>query len=137
MQPALRQNPDEYWRPPRPVATLPSSVLPESFCRKCAAEFAIGARFCHVCGYDRETLPARTRGIPVLLLDFDLVRQRLGLGVPSMLCLLVGFICLLMAALTGVIAVADAVPWQAKTAHLIEWLLAGIGAFLAGVLVKK
>ena len=138
MQPAVRETSGGYWQPAKGSATTPEAVLPESLCRQCATEFAIGARFCHVCGFDRESFsdnPAQAGS--GFVVDLEILRARLGLGTASMVCLIAGIACLLAAFLSGYTTQVSAMEWPAKTARVLEWLLAGIAAFVAGVLLKK
>jgi cytosine/uracil/thiamine/allantoin permease len=65
------------------------------------------------------------------------MQERLGLPLASVLALFVGVICALAAVGTGLIYTATTVlDWQAVQIWRIEWLLAAIVAFLAGILLK-
>jgi len=64
--------------------------------------------------------------------------SRLPLRLPSFLCLVLGVACVIGAALMGVIYKTETlVEWQAVQMWRVEWLLAALAAFLAGVLLKK
>lgn len=139
MQEVVRESRREYWRPERGSLHIANAVLPEGLCQRCGAEFAIGARFCHVCGIEREArtaTPARTSLADFL--DLDLIRKRLGISVGSLIFFLAGLVCLIAAALTGAVYRADTLEeWQALQVWRIEWLLAGIASLLLGVLLKR
>jgi ribosomal protein L40E len=131
----------EYWRPPnaesvRLVQPSPSDAL----CPHCGEEYPPGARFCAICGSDRELRPSKTlrpMGFADFL-DISLLRQRFGLSVPSLIFFLIGITCMGAAALTGFFYKADSLlDWQAIQVWRIEWLLAASAAMLAGILLKK
>ena len=55
----------------------------------------------------------------------------------SIVALIVGIICTLAAVGTGLVYTATTVlDWQAVQVWRIEWLLAAVVAFLAGILLK-
>lgn len=138
MAPSVRQ---EYWRPPNPeVVRLVQPTSTDAVCSHCGAEYPPGARFCHICGSDRDPRP------PIVLrplsfadlLDVTVLRQRLGLSVPCLIFFLIGIACMVAAVLTGLIYKADTlVDWQAIQVCRIEWLLGSAAAMLAGILLKK
>jgi hypothetical protein len=71
-------------------------------------------------------------------LEFVQIKEHLGLPTASMVAFLVGVGCVLAAVLTGVIFSASTVlDWQAVQVWRIEWLLAAVAAFLAGILLKR
>ena len=135
---------DEFWRPPLPSSTQPERV-PSSVCQHCGAEFIVGARFCHVCGVTRTALAGgRAPGVlrrfedkvtRALLAAFEDVRK---LRAASLVAFIAGLLCFLAAIFTGVFFTAATVlDWQAVQLWRIEWLLAAVAAFLAGILLKK
>jgi hypothetical protein len=68
----------------------------------------------------------------------EVIRQRLGLSVSSLVFFLIGLTCLVGALLTGFVYRASTVlDWQAVQLWRIEWLLAASASLLAGILVKK
>ncbi len=72
------------------------------------------------------------------MLDFIRMREALGLNTGSLIALIAGVMCMVAAVATGFIFSATTVlDWQAVQLWRIEWLLAAIAAFLAGVLLKK
>jgi hypothetical protein len=51
---------------------------------------------------------------------------------------LAGFVCIIAAVITGFLFTATTLlDWQAVQVWRIEWLMAGIAAFLAGLLLRK
>lgn len=121
----------EFWRPVldprRPPAgpTLVASGTGES-CSRCAAEFVIGSRFCHACGEPR---PAASAPPP------QPARARLSPG--SVLALSVGILCPLAAVGTGILfSVETVLDWEAVQSWRVQWLLAAIASFAAGILLK-
>ena len=132
----------EYWRSPNPeVMRLVKSVAAAAPCWHCGADYSPGAHFCHICGSERE------KNLTVTAPDseaffrrtnlFDL-RQRLGLSVATVVFFLLGIVCMVAAALTGLIYKADTlVDWQAIQLWRVEWLLAASAAMLAGILLKR
>lgn len=131
----------EYWRPPNPeVVRLVEPTSPDAVCSHCGAEYPAGARFCHICGSDRDPQPPTVlRPLSFAdLLDMAILRQRLGLSVPCLVFFLIGMTCMVAAALTGFIYKADTLlDWQAIQVWRIEWLLGAAAALLAGILLKK
>jgi hypothetical protein len=126
----------EFWQRPLPQAeTAPApSVL--AACQDCGAEFIIGSRYCHACGAKRSsgTLPLRL----LRRFEFAYISNSLGLGTASLVAFLAGLTCLLGALLTGFIfSAASTLDWQAIQLWRIQWLLAAVGSFTAGILLKK
>ena len=139
MPEALRDPAQEYWRPVRPtMAPSASPILAKSLCEHCGAEYAIGARYCHVCGADRNPEPAGRSFAWFQIFDLDLFRQRMGLGIASLVFLILGLTCMVATALTGVVYTArNLVDWEAVQIWRVQWLLAAIAAFLVGILLRK
>jgi hypothetical protein len=133
----------EYWRPAGQTgaATEVSPVVRSQVevCQRCNTEFVLGSRFCHVCGAAREgkTEPTLSRNF-VRLLDIHVIKDALGLSIPSLISFLVGLLCTVAAIVTGLMYTASTVlDWQAVQVWRIEWLLAGLVAFAAGILLKR
>jgi hypothetical protein len=56
----------------------------------------------------------------------------------SLVCFALGVCCVVGAAVLGIVYRTDTlVDWQAVQVWRIEWLLASLAAFLAGILLKK
>ena len=139
MQEVVGDSKQDYWRPAKGSLHIAKAVLPESLCQRCGAELALGGRFCHVCGIDRDE-PTNTDSDSQIFELFSLTRlsERIGINRASLVCFFIGFVCLVAAALTGKFQPADTlVDWQAVQTWRIEWLLAAVGTFLAGILLKK
>lgn len=129
----------EYWRPAQPPRTQMNALVSEAVCTNCGTEYAMGARFCHVCGADREPQMGlgKSSGL-ARMLDFDQIREKLGLSSASLVLFVVGCACILAALLTGVIYTANTVlDWQAVQVWRIEWMLAALVSFAAAILLKK
>lgn len=141
MPPVARTQREEYWRPADPVtARIAGPILTQGLCRDCGAEFSTGARFCHLCGLERNRRP-----IPALpslsfvdFFDVAMLRQRLRLSVASLVFFFVGIACLLIACSLGLLYKSETLlQWQALQYWRIEWLLGAAAAMLAGILLKK
>ena len=136
MAEALDQVRQDFWRPP---ATEGASGQERSkTCDECGTEFIVGSRFCHCCGASRGDLVAtQTIEIPGLA-EFSALGKRLGLTTASMAAFAFGVLCLLGALSVGIIYTArTALDWQAIQMWRIEWLLAAVAGFVAGILLKK
>jgi len=137
-----RENDAQYWSPSasldrRPVSANASET---ELCQRCGTEFIIGSRFCYVCGSDRDLPGKMHRGRMDFKswLNFSRLHQRLGMGPAALIAFIVGAICLLAAALTGMMYTAvTMIDWQAVQLWRMEWLLAAIAAFVAGILLKR
>ena len=141
MSEAVHNAEHEYWQPPGQPAhrEAPSSIRGQLTCAQCGAEFITGARFCHVCGAGRESMPgASAIHRWAQTLDFNRMREGLGLSTGSLIAFFVGIACVLAAIGIGFVFSATTFQdWQAVQVWRIEWLLAGAAAFLAGILLKK
>jgi len=126
----------EFWRPPAPELAV--SQERSKTCDECGTEFIIGSRYCHCCGASRATIAiAQTTEIPGFA-EFIALGKRLGLTTPALVAFLLGAFCLVAALSVGVFFTArTALDWQAIQLWRIEWLLAGIAGFAAGLLLKK
>jgi hypothetical protein len=130
----------EYWRPAVPN-NRPHEISHDvrtrvEVCENCGTEFVVGSRFCHVCGGERQAVQATNRWTDVL--DFDNIRHALGFSTGALIAFIVGVICVLAAVMTGFIYSANTlVDWQAVQTWRIEWMLAAMVAFVAGILLKK
>ena len=136
--------PQEFWRPPiaRPDVADPAMV---EVCDRCETEFMVGAKFCHDCGAARQprTSPfAEHRWMRALeflhVLEFHNVKEWLGLSMASLIAFFAGLGCLLAAISVGVIySVQTLAVFQAIQSWRIQWLLAALVAFVAGILLKQ
>jgi hypothetical protein len=131
----------EFWKPagfPRPESAPVKAE--EHSCRQCGGDLIVGSQFCHVCGADRHpvlTASSAWRRFPSWH-DFISIRDALGQSTASLVSLLLGCVCLSAALLTSfVFTAATLLDWQAVQLWRIEWLLAAIALFVAGILLKK
>lgn len=127
----------EFWRPPAQTATSPAGAVRTEVCSRCDTDFVIGARYCHVCGAQREAQPDIST--PLLhFLDFNVIRESLGLTIGSVVALIAGVICLIVAGSVGLMYTATTtLDWQAIQAWRMQWLLAAVAVFAAGILLKR
>ena len=144
MSEVVDNTPQEFWRPPavRPTPAAPARV---EVCDSCDTEFMVGANFCHDCGAARRprndsyAVNGSTRALELLrVLEFHNVKQWLGLSVPSLIAFFAGLGCLLAAIAVGVIySVQNLADFQAIQSWRMQWLLAALVAFVAGILLKQ
>jgi hypothetical protein len=131
----------EYWRPADPAtARIVRPILAEGFCPDCGVEYAAGARFCHICGNERNRHLAAPP-TPMSFADFfdvAVLHERFGLSWPSVAFFILGILCLVIAASIGILYKAETLEqWQALQFWNVGWLLGAAAAMLAGILVKK
>jgi hypothetical protein len=130
----------EFWKPAGfPRSESASAKASEHSCRQCGGDLMAGSQFCHACGADRRPVPDVSEWRRFLSWhDFTSIRDGLGQSTASFVILVLGCICLTAALLTGVVFTATTLlDWQAVQLWRIEWLLAAIALFAAGILVKK
>ncbi len=137
----------EFWQPP---AIVPQAEVSQEIfvpaqadaCPRCQTEFMVGARFCHSCGCSRPTADASaswTRYLEFhnIMQGAIVVRRTLGLPFPSLVCFLIGMCCIAGALFVGFVAPSDSVmDFQAIQYWRMEWLLGGVAAFMAGILLR-
>ncbi|HEX6503016.1 MAG TPA: hypothetical protein VF011_07180 [Terriglobales bacterium] len=136
----------EFWRAPvsQPSeAGSPVPALPDT-CKQCSSEFVVGAGFCHVCGAQRSAPVLAVQGSWTSYLElarhleFNRIKERVGLPTPALVAFLLGIACALAAVLVGFIFSANTVlDWQAVQVWRIQWLLGAAAAFLAGLVLKR
>lgn len=141
MPQAARNASQEYWRPADPAtARIAGPILAESLCSDCGAEYSSGARFCHLCGKERNRHPVASPS-PMSFADFfdvAVLRKHFGLSWPSVGFFILGILCLVIAASIGILSKAETlVQWQALQFWRVEWLLGAAAAMLGGILLKK
>jgi hypothetical protein len=143
MSEVIENAPQEFWHPPvaQPETAVQTMV---EVCDRCETEFMIGARFCHDCGAERQPRTASTglnwtRVLEFLhILEFHNVKQWLGLPMASLIAFFAGLGCLLAAIAVGVIySVQNLADFQAIQLWRIQWLLAALVVFVAGILLKQ
>jgi hypothetical protein len=132
----------EFWRPPPAQAESAVPAMVE-VCDRCETEFMVGAGFCHGCGAERRSKvgshAAWARTIRLLrVLEFQNVKEWLGLSMASLIAFFAGLGCLLAAITVGAIySVQNLADFQAIQSWRIQWLLAALAAFVAGILLKQ
>ncbi len=142
MAKAAGSSSQEYWRSPNPeVMRLVTSASPEPVCWRCGADYSPAARFCHICGSERDRRPTafagRTQPSPNVARLTE-PRYRVVLSIVSLVFFALGIACIIAAAVTGFIYKTDTlIDWQAVQLWRIEWLLAAAAALLAGIFLKK
>ena len=144
MSEVIDNTPQEFWRPPiaQPEAAVAAMV---EVCDRCETEFMVGAKFCHDCGAARQpkTNPFAehtwTRALQFLhVLEFHNVKEWLGLSMASLIAFFAGLGCLLAAIAVGAIySVQTLADFQAIQSWRMQWLLAALVAFVAGILLKQ
>ncbi|HXZ31845.1 MAG TPA: hypothetical protein VEH30_06160 [Terriglobales bacterium] len=143
MSGVVQNDAQEFWRPPI-MAEAPSETMAGA-CRTCGTEFMIGARFCHLCGAARTGKLSPTAGrSPAQYLEFlkalelHRLQQWVALSTASFIAFLAGIACLFAAILVGIVYSAqNLADFQAIQLWRIEWLLAALTAFGAGILLKR
>lgn len=139
MSDGVRNITQEYWRPVQPPQTEIRTLGAETLCNNCGSEYAVGARFCHVCGNEREPETNLNRRSRILdLIDFGQICERLGLGAVALVFTFMGFGCIIGAFMVGLVYTANTVlDWQAVQIWRIQWMLGAIVAFAAAILLNK
>ncbi len=139
MSEGTRNLTEEYWRPAQPPRAESRSMQAESVCTNCGSEYALGARFCHVCGNEREPEMRISKHTRIAeLLNFDQICERTGLNATALVLSILGAVCVLGALLVGVIYTANTVlDWQAVQVWRIQWMLGALVAFVAAILFNR
>ena len=128
----------EFWRPPVPGVAVPEVRTQPETCSRCSTEFVVGARFCYVCGMERESELEVSGASITRFLDLRLICNALGLTVGSLIAFVIGIVCIAAAIAVGFMYTASTVlDWQAVQVWRIEWLLAAAVALIAGILLKR
>lgn len=131
----------EFWKPvvsPRPENAQVAAT--EQVCPNCGTDFILGSRFCHICGADRNVNLSDATAVTGLRAWFDYasLRDALGQSTASLAAFIIGCACVIAAAVTGFLFTATTLlDWQAVQVWRIEWLLAGVAAFVAGLMLKN
>lgn len=129
----------EFWRPPivTPVREVVPAPMGEQACERCGTEYMVGAGFCHACGTSRATHSSIVQSM-VSHLDFQNIREKLGLPMGSLVAFLIGLGCVFAALSVRIVYTPQRlVDWQAIQLYCIQWLLGAMVAFVAGILLKK
>jgi hypothetical protein len=144
MSEVINNTPQEFWRPPI-VQSEPAVPTMVDVCGHCRSEFMVGARFCHGCGAERQrALDTYSRHVwdrsldYLKVLEFQNLKEWLGLSIASLIAFFAGVGCLLAAIAVGMIySVQNLADFQAIQSWRIQWLLAALVFFVAGILLKQ
>lgn len=144
MSEVMHNEAQEFWHPPVVPAEVPSPALARA-CKRCGTEFMVGAHFCHVCGSSRPERVSELadanweRALGFLsVLEFHRIKEWFALPTASLIAFLIGVGCILSAIAVGLIySVQSLADFQAIQLWRIEWLLAALAAFVAGILLKR
>ena len=125
----------EFWRPPGQPEAAGSTMV--EACDGCGTEFMVGAQFCHVCGGRRQAQTV-VGSSWTRFLEFPYIKEGLGLGTASLIAFFLGLGCVAGAAAVGLIYTMQTfTDFQAIQLYRMEWLMAAVVAFVAGILLKK
>jgi hypothetical protein len=133
----------EFWRPPLEGLHRTSADATTEMCARCNSEFVVGARYCHVCGLERNplvpTAAKRWTETAARFFDFTSIRRSLSLNTAALVAFGLGLLCIIATVLVAILYsdVKTLADWQAIQLWRIEWLLAALAAFAAGILLKK
>ncbi len=133
----IQNTTQEFWHSPAVGRPRPAAATPglSPACSECDAEFIPGAAFCHSCGAAR--LLSRSGGW-ISRFEISNLQLVLGLSRPSLVAFFLGLAFALAALLSGVFSNPQTVmDWQVVQAWRVEWLLASVAAFVAGILLKR
>lgn len=136
MPEVARKLEQEFWRPPaRSPQPSPAPIaVSVTVCPQCSFSMLEETRICPNCGRPREAQPEAD---PILKASTRL-RRAFGIGHAALVALAVGLVCLVVAILLNSFYTANtAIEWQAMQLWRIQWLLAAVAAFLAGILLKN
>lgn len=124
----------EFWKP---ITVEQHQAVASDVCDACGTDYPLGARFCYVCGAERNARPGSGRSLSRYV-DIAILKSALGLPTLSLVAFIFGLACLVAAAVVGFIYTASTLlDWQAVQIWRIEWLLAAIAAFAVGNLLKR
>lgn len=142
LAPPVITDQQEFWKPivvhPKvEVSELATSVS----CSRCSGGLLAGARFCPHCGAESRSSVVEQSQSDITAMVSELLsfwRNAPAQTIASRSALVAGGVCIVAAAVTSLFFKAtNLVDWQAVQLWRIEWLLAAIAIFLAGILLKK
>jgi hypothetical protein len=139
MTEVARNATQEYWKPVQTQRTEIRGMEAETICANCGSEYAVGARFCHVCGNEREPEMKISRQARIAqMVNFDQLCEKVGLSAAALVLAVIGAVCVLGAILVGLIYTANTVlDWQAVQVWRIQWMLGALVAFVAAILFNR
>jgi hypothetical protein len=101
----------------------------------------VNSHYCHVCGTARGRVASRSdpKWIRALhLMEFQNLKRILGLSTASLIAFILGLGCVLGAlAVSVVYSAQNLADFQAIQLWRMQWLLAAVAAFVAGILLKR
>ena len=141
MPEAVRNATQEFWHSPAEKSARfePSPTGYVSACPECGVEFVPGAAFCHACGEDRGISLAQGAFSSGWISRFEIssLQGFFGLSLAPLVAFFLGLACAAAALLAGVFANPQTIlDWQVVQSWRIEWLLASVASFVAGILLK-
>ena len=138
MSEILHNTHQEFWRPPVAAEIAGHSAM-AGVCDDCGTEFMAGSGFCHVCGTARQAHEGSGGSTSLALRrEFQHVAKWLGLSTAPLIAFFAGLGCLVAALSVGAIyTTRNFSDFQAIQLWRVQWLLAAVAAFVAGVLLKK
>ena len=123
----------EYWKP----VTVEERHAASETCQSCGTDYPLGARFCYVCGAEREPAGGRNWNVSRFI-DIAIIKSALGLPTMSLVAFIAGVVCLVAACVVGyMFSASTLLDWQAVQIWRIEWLLGAIAALALGNLLKR
>ena len=137
MPEVIHSTTQEFWHSPAEGRIRPLVATPglSPACSECDAEFITGAAFCHSCGATR--VLSLSAGW-ISRFEISSLQVMLGLSRPSLIAFFLGLAFAVAALLSGVLSNPQTVmDWQVVQAWRVEWLLASVAAFVAGILLKR
>jgi hypothetical protein len=131
----------EFWQPPATAPEIEAQprTRPADTCARCDTPYVMGSRFCYVCGGERDQSESgQARASALRSVQLTRVRQSLGLTVGATIAFFAGLVCLTAALAVGsVYEVTTLVDWQAVQLWRLQWMVAAIVMFSAGILLNK
>jgi hypothetical protein len=136
MSEVVHNTPQEFWRPPVAQSAVASGMT--EVCQGCGTEFMVGARFCHLCGTVRGAVARRGSARWARYLEFHHIRGGLALSTGSLVAFFLGLGCILAAIAVWIIYSVQTINdlWAVQL-YRMQWLVAAVAAFAAGILLKK
>jgi hypothetical protein len=124
----------EFWKP---ITVEQHQAVASDVCEACGTDYPLGARFCYVCGAERNAHAGAGRGFSRYV-DIAVIKNALGLTTGSLIGFIAGIVCIIAGCIMPfVYTVSTFMDWQGVHVYRIEWLLAAIAAFAVGNLFKR
>ena len=137
MPDVVRSATKEFWHSPA-AGSARLQPPPAGFataCAECGAEFVPGAAFCHACG---ETRSAEFSSGWLGRFEISYLQGIFGLTLVPLMAFFLGLACAAAALFAGMSSNPQTVlDWEVVQAWRIEWLVASVASFVAGILLKR